>query len=73
MKLTCSLSPATPSGHEPEAEQAVISALVALVLKLSEVRFKPLFLRLLEWATLPALSGRISSLSGGSDDTDSCV
>ncbi len=44
------------AGFEAEAEQAAISALVALVLKLSEARFKPLFLRLLEWAMLPAAS-----------------
>eukprot|EP00967_Tisochrysis_lutea_P057298 scaffold72635_cov19-Tisochrysis_lutea.AAC.3 len=49
-------APPALRGFEPEAEQAAISALVALVLKLSEARFKPLFLRLLEWATLPAIS-----------------
>ncbi|KAF5840504.1 BP28, C-terminal domain-containing protein, partial [Dunaliella salina] len=62
-------------GFEAEAEQAAISALVALVLKLSEARFKPLFLRLLEWATLPAIStaggggglGRLVALFGAMD------
>ncbi|GLC34752.1 hypothetical protein PLESTB_001159600 [Pleodorina starrii] len=41
-------------------EAAAISALVALVMKLSEARFKPLFLRLLEWAstvTVPEVPG----------------
>ncbi|GIL54419.1 hypothetical protein Vafri_9956 [Volvox africanus] len=41
-------------------EAAAISALVALVMKLSEARFKPLFLRLLEWgstATIPEEPG----------------
>lgn len=33
------------------AETAVAGALVALVMKLSEARFKPLFMRLLQWAT----------------------
>ncbi|EFJ42549.1 hypothetical protein VOLCADRAFT_107183 [Volvox carteri f. nagariensis] len=37
-------------------EDAAISAVVALVMKLSEVRFKPLFLRLLEWASTVTVS-----------------
>jgi len=68
-------APPALRGFEPEAEQAAISALVALVLKLSEARFKPLFLRLLEWATLPAIStaggggglGRLVALFGAMD------
>lgn len=34
-------------------EGAAVSALVAAVMKLSEAQFKPLFLRLLSWASTP--------------------
>ncbi len=37
-------------GAEHQAEQAAVAALCALTLKLSETKFKPLFLRVLEWA-----------------------
>lgn len=53
-------------------EAAAVRALVSLVMKLSEARFKPLFLRLLEWAstvtvpetgsTEPGYLGRMVSL-----------
>jgi hypothetical protein len=36
------------------AEASAVAALVELTLKLSELQFKPLFLRLLEWAAPPA-------------------
>lgn len=40
-------------------ERAAVAALEALTVKLSERAFKPLFLRLVEWAraTLPAAAG----------------
>eukprot|EP00899_Mesostigma_viride_P004976 jgi/Mesvir1/1447/Mv14438-RA.1 len=51
-------------GRVPEAtEAAAISAFVALVLKLSENSFRPLFVRLQDWATSPPSEGP------GSDDT----
>ena len=40
-----------PSLHA--AEQAGTSVLLALTMKLSEAKFKPLFLRLLDWASTP--------------------
>ena len=45
----------TRSGVESVAaiEAAAVAALVAVVLKLSEARCKPLFLRLLDWASSP--------------------
>lgn len=45
-----------------QLEAAAVQALVSLVMKLSEARFKPLFLRLLDWAA-PA-SGAAGSGSG---------
>ncbi len=47
-------SHAAVRGHEHEVESAAVQTLVTLTLKLSEVQFRPLFLRLLEWATLAA-------------------
>jgi hypothetical protein len=41
------------AGHEHEAERHAVATLVALTLKLSEAKFKPMFLRLLEWANNP--------------------
>ena len=49
-------SPSSPSGSErdPAAVEAAATALlVAVTLKLSEARFKPLFLRLQAWASVP--------------------
>ena len=40
-----------PSLHA--AEQAGTAVLLALTMKLSEAKFKPLFLRLLDWASTP--------------------
>ena len=34
-------------------EQGSVAVLLALTMKLSEAKFKPLFLRLLDWATNP--------------------
>ena len=34
-------------------EQGAVAVLLALTMKLSEAKFKPLFLRLLDWATTP--------------------
>ena len=34
-------------------EQGSVAVLLALTMKLSEAKFKPLFLRLLDWATTP--------------------
>lgn len=45
------LRPAGLAGCINEAEAAVANAMVALVMKLSEARFKPLFMRMLQWAT----------------------
>ncbi|MEW5318749.1 MAG: hypothetical protein WDW38_009944 [Sanguina aurantia] len=45
------LRPASLAGCINEAEAAVADAMVALVMKLSEARFKPLFMRMLQWAT----------------------
>jgi U3 small nucleolar RNA-associated protein 10 len=43
------------------AESAAVDTLVALVLKLSEVRFKPLFLRISEWgSSVPAHAAALS-------------
>lgn len=42
-----------PAAHASAAEAAAVDVLVALVLKLSEARFRPLFLRLLDWAGSP--------------------
>lgn len=44
-----------PAGIQsvPRVEKAAVAALISLVMKLSESRFKPLFLRLLEWASAP--------------------
>lgn len=41
-----------------QIESAGVRALVAFVMKLSESKFKPLFLRLLEWASAPAGDGK---------------
>jgi U3 small nucleolar RNA-associated protein 10 len=52
-------------------EGAAVAALVALVMKLSEARFRPLFLRLLEWAAAPgagpASGGRVATLLACAD------
>ena len=45
------ISPPTLLGRTHEVEAAATRAVVALVMKLTESRFKPLYLRLLEWAT----------------------
>ncbi|GIL74166.1 hypothetical protein Vretimale_4805 [Volvox reticuliferus] len=57
-------------------EAAAVGAMVALVMKLSEARFKPLFLRLLEWASTattpevphakgePSCTGRMVAMFG---------
>ena len=37
-------------------ESQAVQAILAATMKLSEARFKPLFLRLLEWASVPSLS-----------------
>ncbi len=37
-----------------EAEKAALTTLVALVMKLSEARFRPMFLRLVEWSASAA-------------------
>lgn len=50
-------APAALVGHEHVVEQQAVSALVALTLKLSESRFKPLFLRLVEWGSSSQASG----------------
>lgn len=42
--------PATLAQQVPRVEEAVTRALVALTMKLNEARFKPMFLRLMEWA-----------------------
>lgn len=42
------------------AEVAAVRLLVKLTLKLSEARFKPLFLRLLDWAAVLPTQGRVS-------------
>ena len=46
------LSPPSLADHVHVIEAAAIRAVVALVMKLTESRFKPLFLRLLEWAAV---------------------
>lgn len=47
----CVSSQTVTAGHEHVVEQQAVAALVALTLKLSESKFKPLFLRLAEWGT----------------------
>ena len=42
-----------PAESMPSIEAGSLAALLALVLKLSEARFKPLFLRMLDWAASP--------------------
>ena len=42
-----------PAGSVASIEAAVVEAMVVAVLKLSEAKFKPLFLRLLDWASSP--------------------
>ena len=49
------LLPPSLAGHVHEVEAAAIRAVVALIMKLTESRFKPLFLRLLEWAAVSML------------------
>ena len=39
--------------HLDVAEQGSVAVLLALTMKLSEAKFKPLFLRLLDWASSP--------------------
>ncbi|KAG2446493.1 hypothetical protein HYH02_008484 [Chlamydomonas schloesseri] len=69
--------PAALAAHGDAAldavEAAAVRALVALTMKLSEARFKPLFLRLLEWASTvsvpeggsePSYLGRMVALYG---------
>ncbi|KAL6765337.1 NUC211 domain-containing protein [Haematococcus lacustris] len=51
-------------GHEHEAEQAAVTALVSLTLKLNEVKFKPLFLRLLDWATTVPAAVQLGAAEG---------
>jgi U3 small nucleolar RNA-associated protein 10 len=62
---------AAGSGALAQLEGAAVAALVALVMKLSEARFKPLFLRLLEWAAAPgpgvAGVGRVAALLACAD------
>lgn len=48
------LAPPALANHIHEAEAATTKALVALVMKLTETRFKPLFLRMVEWASTEA-------------------
>ena len=43
----------------PAIEAAAVQLLTQLTLKLSEARFKPMFLRLLDWAATPPLTGRL--------------
>ena len=40
-------------------EDAAIALLLALTLKLTETTFKPLFLRLVDWAAQPPSSGKL--------------
>ena len=42
-----------------DAEAAIVAAVVAIVMKLSEAQFRPLFLRMVEWAGVlpPAVKG----------------
>lgn len=50
-----------PGDGVDAVESASVALLVALTLKLSEKRFKPLFLRIFEWAsTQPAGQGELS-------------
>ena len=42
-----------PAAQVAAVEGAAVEALVALALKLSEARFRPLFLRLVDWAGSP--------------------
>ena len=42
-----------PADSVPGIEAGALDALVTLVLKLSEAQFKPLFLRMLDWAASP--------------------
>jgi U3 small nucleolar RNA-associated protein 10 len=52
-----------------QLEASAVQALVALVMKLSEARFKPLFLRLLDWAAPASGSGpgRVATLLACAD------
>ena len=45
--------PASLTAALGPVEQGSVAVLLALTLKLSEAKFKPLFLRLLEWASSP--------------------
>ena len=52
----CQLSGGSHAVHAADVEgveAAVVEALLAAVLKLSETKFKPLFMRLLDWASSP--------------------
>ena len=50
------MAPPQLAGHVHEVESAAVAAVVALVMKLTESRFKPLFLRMMEWAAASAHS-----------------
>jgi len=58
------LSPPSLAGCEADVEASATSALVALTMKLTESRFKPMFLRLLEWAAA-ATSAQDVETAGG--------
>ncbi len=54
-------------------EDAAIALLLAVTLKLTEITFKPLFLRLVDWAAQPPSSGKCTALRLSahiSNDTD---
>lgn len=55
------LSPPTEDSYDlaeiDEVEDAVNACAIAMVYKLNDTAFRPLFLRVLEWATTPATKG----------------
>ena len=54
--LDCRQQPPAAMQDVGRVEAQAVQVFVAATMKLSEARFKPLFLRLLEWASVPSLS-----------------
>ena len=61
------IAPPTLLGRGHEVEAAATRAVVALVMKLTESRFKPLYLRLLEWAAAAGAEDDGGDPDGGAE------
>jgi len=59
---TSSPLPSPASSTDSSIESAAVNCMLQLVLKLNETKFKPLFYRLVEWATRPPPGDTASSL-----------